>query len=207
MKTKEIPVFTAYVATNVVTGKKYVGITSVTVADRWRRHIAEARRRYRNGPMQWALRKHGQTAFEVVAAACSRSWADIYAVERVLIAQEGSRSPGGYNLTDGGQGVLGLRHSPESVRRQSELARGRRHTEETKRLIGKGARGRKHSPEATAAISAARKGKKLSAEHRLKLSEAKLGKKLPPRSVEHCERISSGLVRAHAQRRGGLYAY
>lgn len=66
---------------------------------------------------------------------------------------------------------------------------------------GEGSPGHPVSEETREKIRAKHIGKKLSAEHREKLSAAKTGRKLPPRSAEHCARISAGLVRAHARKR------
>lgn len=68
-------------------------------------------------------------------------------------------------------------------------------------LGGEGKPGRRVSPETRAKISAGHKGKTLSVEHRAKLSAAKLGKKRPPRSDDHCAKISEGLRRAWKRRK------
>lgn len=66
---------------------------------------------------------------------------------------------------------------------------------------GEGNPGRVVSIETRAKLRAAKIGKPLSSEHRAKMSAAKIGKKMPPRTAEHCAKISAGLVRAHARRK------
>lgn len=49
------------------------------------------------------------------------------------------------NLTDGGEGCLGLKHSPESIERTAASNRGRVHSPETRAKVAEAGRGRKHS--------------------------------------------------------------
>ena len=66
------------------------------------------------------------------------------------------------NLTDGGEGVLGLIVSDETKRKLSEINKGKTHSDETKRKL-----------------SEINKGKKVSDETRRKLSEMNKGEKHP----------------------------
>jgi group I intron endonuclease len=185
-----------YVITNGITGKSYVGQTRQPLQRRWRGHIQLARKGVRT-VLYAAIRKYGELAFTIAPIATCLS--DPGIVEAEFIKVRGTKVPTGYNLTDGGDGVVGLPR--EIIERTAALNRGRKHTAEAKRLIGIAGIGRKKTAAGCAAISAARKGKPLSVEHRQKLAAAKLGKKLAPRSPEHSARISAGLVRAHARRR------
>jgi len=149
-----------------------------------------------------AIRKHGEMSFRIESIASAITRDDLSALECALIRQYATKAPLGYNLTDGGDGVVGL--DPEIVARTAERNRGRKHSAEALRLIGEASRGRVATPETRRAIGRARKGIPLSLEHRAKLSAAKAGKKLPPRSKEHSARISDGLRRAHARRKEAL---
>jgi hypothetical protein len=86
-------------------------------------------------------------------------------IERELISIHGRKDLGTgtlCNLTDGGDGILGLVHTDETRRNMSESRIGKNHSDETKRKM-----------------SEASKGKKLSEEHKRKLSESKTGEKHP----------------------------
>jgi group I intron endonuclease len=194
-----------YLISNRVNGKQYLGLTKQRLQRRWRGHIHSANAGSKSA-IHAAIRKYGKEAFDFVQIASCLTGKSASRVEIDLIEQYGTKAPKGYNLTDGGDGVVGLPR--EIIERTAAANRGRTHTAEARKRIGEAARGRRQSDEGRAAISAARKGKQLSLEHREKLSRAKIGKKLEPRSAEHSAKISAGLVRAHARRRansdGGL---
>jgi hypothetical protein len=90
------------------------------------------------------------------------------------------------NQSDGGEGNLGYKHTPETKQRVSMQFRGRKQSPEwvEKRISqirgeNNGMYGRKHSPEARRQMSLSRTGRKrgpLSEETRRKISEAKKGK-------------------------------
>ena len=191
-------VFTAYLVTNQANGKRYIGISGKAPGERWVEHLENARAGT-GSALHCAIRKYGTAAFVVESLACALDWDAICACERTLIVQWGTRSPTGYNLTVGGDGVVGL--PPEIRQRISKKNKGRKHTPEAKRRIGEAGRGRRHSPSSLAALRQAHLGKKLTTAHRKKLSQAKFGKKLPPRSALHAARISEGLRRAWVRRR------
>jgi hypothetical protein len=69
------------------------------------------------------------------------------------------------NLTDGGQGITGLKHSEQSKRLMSEKLKGR---------------SRKHTPESIEKIRQANTGVVFSDERKEKLRQKALGKKMPP---------------------------
>lgn len=190
--------YAAYVITNLVSGKRYIGITRRALHRRWSDHKVSARKGVKTA-LASAIRKYGEEAFSIQHIASASSVDNLQALEIVLIRQEGTLAPGGYNLTTGGEGVRGL---PAYVRQRiGDANRGRRHTPEAKALIGMASKGHQVSEQTKDRIRSKHVGKILSAEHREKLAAAKLGKKLPPRSLEHSRKISEGLVRAHERRR------
>jgi group I intron endonuclease len=186
-----------YSITNSVNGKRYIGITA-NPRRRWKEHRLLAER---NAPtaMASAIRQYGLSSFQMEIIACCLSRQDAHLCEQLLIKQEGTKAPGGYNLTDGGDGVFGL--VPEIVERVAAINRGRKISPEVVARRAAKQKGLKRSPEFGARISAARSGKPLSEEHKAKLAARKLGVKQPPRTPEHSARISEGLKRAHARRR------
>ena len=126
------PVFLAYVVTCKVTGRQYVGITGRTLQQRWKEHVSDAKTRTRRSILGTAIRKYGSDQFSIEPIFCALSWADLCVAERVLIAQHGTLKPGGYNLSPGGEGCLGLKRSLETRALMRDRRLGKRHTAETK---------------------------------------------------------------------------
>ena len=88
------------------------------------------------------------------------------------------------NMTFGGEGVSGIKHSEETKRKISEALKG-----ENNPMHGK--KGMYHlSEEAKLKLSEAHKGKKLSEEHKLKISKARKGTK---RSEETKRKMSEAM--------------
>lgn len=98
------------------------------------------------------------------------------------------------NLTDGGDGTSGYKHtmlqnlaksnrmsgkklSPETIRRSAEKRRGLKRTEKTRKKISESKKGKKFSEETRKKLSIARTGKKHSIESIEKMIAAKIGKK------------------------------
>ena len=184
-----------YRVTNVITGKQYVGICTCKVRRRWRRHVNVAQSGRHGSPaLHAAIRKYGEEAFQVETLYEGVSWREIQAVERGLIAAYGTMAPNGYNLTCGGEGVLGLRiteaqrlamsqrakgrkRSPESLAKLSRSLKGRTISPETREIQRRQAIARMANPEARKAISLANKGRKHSQETVEKVRAASLGRK------------------------------
>lgn len=91
-----------YLIQNLVNGKKYVGQTIKTVKERFNEHSWE------NTIISKAIRKHGKENFRygVIKSCASKEEMDYW--EKFFIAALKTKSPLGYNLTDGGEGVVGL---------------------------------------------------------------------------------------------------
>jgi len=154
------------VITNTANDKRYVGVTRLTVEGRWRKHLQAARKRMQTA-LCCAIRKYGVDRFgvELVATCVSREDAD--SVERQLIIDHKAKSPFGYNLTDGGDGVRGL---PKAIRdRITQASRGRHHTAEARAKIGEFWRGVKRPSDFGRKISQTKQGRPLSASNRAAL--------------------------------------
>jgi hypothetical protein len=96
------------------------------------------------------------------------------------------------NLTDGGDGVSGYRHTAEvcEAQRQRMLGvtpwnKGKQTSQEVKEKLSKAKLGVKQSPEHIEAAAKARIGRKVSEETRRKISEANIGRKLPEEQYAH----------------------
>jgi group I intron endonuclease len=163
-------VFLAYVITCKATGKQYVGITSKTLRRRWVQHVSSARRMAFNGAICAAIRKHGECNFTMEPICCARSWADVCAIESVLIEQWGTMAPNGYNLCGGGDGRYGFKPSRESVERSASKHRGKPCHDNTRRAASRAHKGKSKSPEQKSKIAASKRGIPRSAETKAKLS-------------------------------------
>jgi group I intron endonuclease len=181
-----------YKVTNLINGKIYIGQTVRTVERRQAKHIEAAK----SGTyaLNNAMRKHGveNFVFETLFHCLSKEEMDRKEIE--TIKTMGSKVPHGYNLTDGGEGSVGFKHSAESRARMSRAHRGVIFTDERKAKISVAGRGLKRSAETRAKISAAKKiwnpsmlGKKHTDETKKKLRMLTTGKK---RSEEFCRRNS-----------------
>lgn len=133
-------------------GKSYVGITMGSVESRFKKHVIDSTKG-KPWAVQRALRRYGAEAVKVVTLAVSDSWEYLQLVEKNAIRVFGTFGKGGYNMTAGGEGFLGGRHTPES---KAKIANASRNcSEATRRKIGDAFRGKpgsnkgaKHSAEA-----------------------------------------------------------
>lgn len=91
----------AYKVVNLTNGKAYIGITTQRRPQvRWAHHINCGRR-----GLGQAIRKYGVESFSFEIIAVARGLANLLALECLLIEQEDSVYPSGYNLNAGGRGL------------------------------------------------------------------------------------------------------
>lgn len=144
-----------YLITNLINGKRYIGQTSRSLEWRW--HIHQTRKgclALRN-----AIDKYGASNFsvETLLDVPTKELAGEFEIE--YISRYNTKSPNGYNLTDGGEGVIGL--SLETRKRRA------------RKLLGnKCALGAVRTPAYLKAMSDRYKGRVFSAETKRKMSEA-----------------------------------
>lgn len=96
----------------------------------------------------------------------------------VIIISENTSTHNLTNLTNGGEGCFGYKHTEEDKQKISKLLKGRKYSEETKKKIGEKSKGRYHTELTKQKISNSLKGdknsfygKKHSEETRKKISE------------------------------------
>jgi hypothetical protein len=91
--------------TNLVNGKSYVGICKHGCKKRFAAHLTSARAGA-NTALHRAIRKYGEENFEVKQLVIAEFGQYLKDLEVRAIAAYGTRSPAGYNLTAGGDGVV-----------------------------------------------------------------------------------------------------
>ena len=183
-----------YKVINVVNDKAYIGQTVVGLEKRRRRHIVEANGKHNNFYFHNALKKYGLENFNWKIIEFCDSKEELDEMEFHYIKRYNSREAG-YNLTFGGDGIVGFKHSTATRERMSKARKGRKMTEEARlKLILNHAdfsgennpmygvtspmKGKHHTVETKLKISNHLKGRKFSDEHKRKISEAHKGKEI-----------------------------
>ena len=181
-----------YCHTNKANGKKYFGITSLTLKDRWRDG-----RGYRTSSVFWrAIQKYGWDGFvhEVIADNLTEKEAKNKEIELIALYKTNcskyQKPSYGYNLTDGGDGVTGVRPwnygIPMTAEQKEKIIKantGRVFTEEHIKKLSDAKKGKRPSnydmlrtEEVLKKNAEARRGKHHSDETKKKISDVKKGK-------------------------------
>jgi group I intron endonuclease len=189
-------VWAVYIVTNKANGKQYVGIAK-DLKRRWRQHISA------NGSapaLHAAMKKYGKDGFIFSHICDAFDFEAACDLERMLIQQHNTKSPYGYNLTDGGDGVVGRSLTQEEIqhRREFMLSYSASMTAKERSAKFGWAKGRKWTPEQIEQISASNKGKnsgkRPSEEVRAKMSAAHKARPRKPLSDQTKEKIRWSLL-------------
>lgn len=166
-------------------GKKYIGITSKTAEERFKEHCCLA---HNKGMCQKAIHKYGKENVIIKVLATVDNWELLCLAEIEAIEKYKTRPPNGYNLTLGGEGVVGNVLSIESRLKMSESGKRRpKMSSETRKKLSISSTGRKVSAEHKEILRMLRTGKPLPREQVEKMRLAKIGK---PMSEETKRKIS-----------------
>lgn len=185
-----------YQIRNLVNGKIYIG-KGVDIGSRWSKHkrLLNANKHY-NIHLQRAWNNYGGNSFDFsILEHCPIEQLDEREKYHIAIYKAEGLA---YNLTDGGEGMLGNVPTIETRAKLSKINKGKkRHpfTEEHKAKIGLGNLGKKKSAEEIARRVEKQKGQKrapFSEEHKLKIGLAQKGK---PRS----QKSMKALLASHVQ--------
>lgn len=137
--TKKAEKYTIYVATNAVTGERYIGATKNSLGKRKSDHYGYAKYWGGRSPFHRAIIKYGIEVFVFsVLSHCETVEDAILAEVRAI-----SEIKPEYNRTRGGDGNLGNELSNESRKKIADANRGnahrkgKKHTEATKEIIRK----------------------------------------------------------------------
>ena len=109
-----------YLVRNMVNRKEYLGITRVGLEARQTKHIQNALRG-QAGKFYAAIRKYGPEVFRFEVLRKCASYQEALDCEREFIFSLGPA----YNMTGGGEGMLGYRHTEETKKKMSEAKGGR----------------------------------------------------------------------------------
>lgn len=130
-------------------GKLYIGI-SVDPKKRWMAH------RCSDYAIGRAIRKYGDQMRYDIICVCD-DMEEAHVAEKFYIGMLQTKSPNGYNFTDGGDGAVGYKHSDANKIKMSKKATGRKHSLETRAKISKTTTGIKRSQETRANMSKAKR--------------------------------------------------
>ena len=112
-----------YRITNRVNGRQYVGRTIQGLRTRWQKHVRSAiRNDHPRIALHSAIRKYGPDAFCVEVLAKLQTNTDLLDAERLFIWAHRQSNIRLYNLTAGGDGSLGLKHSTETKEKIRQIA-------------------------------------------------------------------------------------
>ena len=172
-----------YQALNKIDGKSYIGQTIHTMNDRKKDHEKYAL----NGSdlvFHRALRKHDFNNFEWSILFESSNADVLKKVEIDFIADENTKTPKGYNMTDGGDGISNpSEETRKKIGNKSRIYnKGKKRSEAFKKRVSEVHTGRKDTPEITERRRQAQLGKKLSKKTRKKISEVQIGRKASPKT-------------------------
>lgn len=149
--------YAIYIITNAVNAKQYIGITK-RLRDRW----AEHKRAQTNSALHLAIKKYGQDKFVMTHIATAYDQEAAQDLERLLIVERNTKAPHGYNLTDGGEGVLNMSESSRAKMIAALVERNQ--SAKQKNAVKKSKTGVKQSAELIAKRITPLKGKKHTAE-------------------------------------------
>jgi group I intron endonuclease len=124
--------YAIYVITNTVNAKQYVGIAA-DLERRWKRH-----RNANEGQLiHKAIKKYGIDAFVFTHVADAFDAESAKMIERMLIVEHNTKMPHGYNMTDGGDGTMGMVKTEEHKQKLRDSNKKAYKNKDLREKIGK----------------------------------------------------------------------
>lgn len=159
--------------------------------------------------------------YEVEIIKENLSWGEACILEKEYIKKYGRKDLGLgelVNLTDGGEGSYGYKHTEESKNKKrgpNNFMYGKKHIEDSINKIKEKRKTQVFSEERNRKVgesasvrnkgkTSPRKGVKLSEETKEKMRQSHLDKKLPPRSEEYKQNMSKAMKEAYALKKKNL---
>jgi len=167
-------VLSVYIITCSVNAKRYVGFTHLSTDERFKGHVSDSS----SGScfaLHSAIRKYGVENFTCETHSCYATRALAAEAEINLIVELSTHVSGGrgYNMTCGGEGVVGL--CAESLARMGQAHKKENLKQSTLDKMSVAKRGKKLSDVTKMRMSVAHMGKIFSNEHRQKIGAANGG--------------------------------
>jgi group I intron endonuclease len=115
-----------YLVTNSANGKRYVGITTASLEQRWYQHRWLAAKGATQA-LYKAIRKYGAEQFQIEPIDTANTLEELLVKERAHIERLGTftKNGRGYNMTLGGDGVFGFEFDEETRNRMAAAALAR----------------------------------------------------------------------------------
>jgi group I intron endonuclease len=174
-------------------GKQYIGVTTWPVHKRFADHCKKSKSG-RGYALHRAIAKYGQSAMKVETLVVADDPEYLHELEIRAISTFGTLHPNGYNLTTGGEGIMGLADAAKA--RRAETARGRIVSEATRQKISAAAQRQMRSPEMRRLLSSLAIGRTHSEQSKQRMSEHF---SVTHRAPEMRARISEATKAAHAR--------
>ena len=192
-----------YMYTNKVNGRRYIGITN-DLERRRKEHL-----RHSTQLIDRKIKEYGADNFDLVVI-FTGTYEECKIKEQEYIEQyQTLASQNGYNITKGGDGVVGFSHSEESKKRMSESHKKlphKPHSEETKQKISESNIGKhsnyKPTEETKQKISDSLTGRKLNEEQRKAISNGKIGDKNPMYGKHLNDNQRNAVIESNKKRTG-----
>jgi group I intron endonuclease len=179
-----------YKITNTLNGKVYIGLTTTSLAERFRDHKSRARTGA-DSLLCRAMRKYGVDVFTAEVLTTVETREDLVKAEQRFIAEYGAMDRSqGYNMTAGGEGTWGRAYSEETRAKMSAAAKRQMLDEEMRARLSAATKLQMADEAMRARLAELRRGKGLSQETRDKISAAM---KARPYDPERCAKIADAL--------------
>ena len=142
-----------YLVTNKVNGKLYVGQTIQVLKKRWSSHGSDAKRGRGPHALVHALLKYGKENFTIRTLKVCSTIKELNRFEKFFIVKLKTKAPNGYNITDGGDGTLGVPYT------KSQYKKFKKTIGNSRKGSGNSFFGEKHTASAKNKMSKAKLGK------------------------------------------------
>ena len=160
--------YAIYIITCTANAKQYVGIAA-DLERRWRRH-----RNANEGQLiHKAIKKYGVDAFVFTHVADAFDAESAKMIERMLIVEHNTKMPHGYNMTDGGDGTMGMAKTEEHKQKLQQSNKNAYKSKELRAKVGEAiSKAKKGQPSPKKGVPSGRKGIAHSLEHADKIKES-----------------------------------
>lgn len=177
---------------------RYVGISRYeTPEKRYKGHKLSAKNGVRRPLYDW-MRKYDDVIY--VTLEKDISYSEAVSLEIYYIAKFGSESHDLLNMTDGGEGSIGLKHAASSIKKMSKSHTGVPLSDSHRAAMSAAQKGRKHSEETRLKMSKSSMGKIISEEQKIKISESLKGRPARNKGTTHTAETKKKMSDAHKRR-------